>query len=116
MSKPPSFSVSQQKGPAELYSQSRPPLTTATTPESDLFSNNMFILFAGDLSFFCVEQDLYHLFSRCGTVVSVEIKRGKATGDSLLHGFVEMDSPTAVESAIEKLNGNKFMGRRIRFV
>jgi RNA recognition motif-containing protein len=114
MSKPPSFNVPQQKGPAELFSQSRSPLTTTTAPESDLFSSNPFIIFAGDLSFFCGEDQLRRLFSTCGRVIGVEIKRGKATGDSLLHGFVEMDNPTAVESAIQTLNGNKFMGRRIK--
>jgi RNA recognition motif-containing protein len=80
------------------------------------YLNNPLALFVGDLSFFCIEENLYDLFSGCGRVVNVEIKRGKATGDSLMHGFVEMDSDQALDSAINTLNGQKFMGRKIRYL
>jgi RNA recognition motif-containing protein len=70
-------------------------------------------LFVGDLSFFCSEDDLLQLFRRFGNVKAVEIKRGKF-GDSLMHGFVEMESNEAAELAIATLNDFKFMGRRMR--
>jgi RNA recognition motif-containing protein len=78
------------------------------------YSNNPLALFVGDLSFFCAEKDLRDLFSNYGTVQRIEIKRGKATGDSLMHGFVEMDSPASVERALNALHGTKFMGRNLR--
>jgi RNA recognition motif-containing protein len=71
-------------------------------------------LFVGDLSFFCNDEDLRSLFSSYGQVLSVEIKRGKATGDSLMHGFVEMDSEASAENALHHLRNQKFLGRRIR--
>ena len=71
-------------------------------------------LFVGDLSFFCNEEDIRKLFSTYGTVLHSEIKRGKATGDSLMHGFIEMDTETAAENAMRALSNEKFMGRRIR--
>ena len=76
--------------------------------------SNSRIVYVGDLSFFCFEDQLFSLFSRHGRVIKVEVKRGKATGDSLLHGFVEMDSPASVEKVLANLQGIKFMGRKMR--
>lgn len=71
-------------------------------------------LFVGDLSFFCEDSDLRMLFSSFGEVISVEIKRGRATGDSLMHGFVEMDSEQNAEVALNELRNKKFLGRKMR--
>ena len=71
-------------------------------------------LFVGDLSFFCDESHLRDLFSSYGEVLNVEIKRGKATGDSLMHGFVELESEPIAELAMNELSNKKFMGRRLR--
>lgn len=71
-------------------------------------------LFVGNLSYFCAESHLYSLFSNYGGVESVEIKRGRDTGDCLMHGFVEMVTFEAAELAANDLKGKKFMGRRIR--
>lgn len=79
---------------------------------SDLISART--LFVGDLSFFCNEDDIRALFSAYGEVLNVEIKRGKATGDSLMHGFVEMESEFIAETAMNTLAHTKFMGRKLR--
>lgn len=69
-------------------------------------------IFVGDLSFFCEEQDLHHLFSNYGLVSSVIVRRGKE-GNSLQFAFVIMNEPEAV-LACSSLNGQKFMGRKLR--
>lgn len=71
-----------------------------------------FNIFAGDLSFFCTEDDLVQLFSRFGNVEGAVIRRGKQ-GDTLLYGFVKMNDSDATE-AVRQLQGQYFMGRRIR--
>lgn len=71
-------------------------------------------LFVGDLSYFCEESHLKELFSKYGEVLNLEIKRGKSTGESLMHGFVEMNNISSAESAMVDLNETLFMGRRIR--
>lgn len=70
-------------------------------------------LFVGDLSFFASEADLRRLFSSYGKLKRAEIKRGRF-GDSLMHGFVELDQLTGAQLAMRELDGVKFMGRRIR--
>lgn len=70
-------------------------------------------LFIGDLSFFCCEDDLVRLLSQFGTVVNAQIRKGK-TGESLMHGFVEMLHPQQAMLAIQVLHNAKFMGRRLR--
>lgn len=72
-------------------------------------------LFVGDLSSSTTERDLQILFGSFGQVVAVEVKRGRH-GDSLLHGFVEFDCESSAFSAIQKLNGIKFKGRKMRLV
>lgn len=71
-----------------------------------------FNIFAGDLSFFCTEDDLARLFSAFGDVEGAIIRRGKQ-GDTLHYGFVKMNDFCA-ENAIRHLQGQYFMGRRIR--
>lgn len=70
-------------------------------------------LFVGDLSSFTTEKDLHQIFSPFGSILSVEIKRGRH-GDSLLHGFVEFASEAAAYAAIQSMHNRKFKGRRMR--
>lgn len=69
-------------------------------------------VFAGDLSFFCSEQDLVNLFHPFGVVKSVIVRRGK-NGDTLHYAFLKMPESVALE-AIKHLRGIKFMGRKLR--
>lgn len=72
-------------------------------------------IFAGDLSYFVNEQALADFFSQSGFhVLSVKIGKSRA-GDSLQYGFVQVPASTA-SAALDTLNGQKFMGRRIRYV
>lgn len=72
-------------------------------------------IFVGDLSYFCNEEDLYSLFAPFGTILTVRVRRG-VTGESLMHGFVALESPTAATTAIRTLDGLEFMGRNIKYV
>ncbi len=71
-------------------------------------------VFVGDLSYFATEQDLIQLFSPYGPIDSVMIRRGKS-GDTLHYGFVKMNEVCA-QTAINSLQGFKFMGRKLRLV
>lgn len=71
-------------------------------------------VFVGDLSYFATEQDLIQLFSPYGPIDSVMIRRGKS-GDTLHYGFVKMNEVCA-QTAINSLQGFKFMGRKLRYV
>lgn len=70
-------------------------------------------LFVGDLSFFCTEDNLLPLFSPFGPISSISIRRG-ASGDSLLFGFVSYEYPQSATAALTALNGQEFMGRKLR--
>lgn len=71
-------------------------------------------IFVGDLSFFCREQDLVHLFSRFGPVERAIIRYGENKKRSLMFGFVRMESPEDALLAMQELNQFLFMGRYIR--
>lgn len=73
---------------------------------------DMETIFAGDLSFFCTEENLESLFSSFGVVRSAIIRRGKG-GENLQYGFVQMEESEA-RKAVAQLKGQKFMGRKLR--
>lgn len=74
---------------------------------------NSSTLFVGDLSYFCDEADLTKVFGNYGTVVAAQLKKGRS-GDSLMHGFVEMSNHDQAEASRAALSDTKFMGRRMR--
>lgn len=65
------------------------------------------------MNFSTTEESIKNLFSKYGTVDSVEIIKDKYTEQSKGFGFVEMSDDDA-EKAISSLNGKDFEGRRIR--
>ena len=65
------------------------------------------------MNFSTTEESIKNLFSKYGTVDSVEIIKDKYTEQSKGFGFVEMSDDVA-EKAISSLNGKDFEGRRIR--
>lgn len=69
-------------------------------------------LFVGDLSFLCTEEDLRMHFAPYGPV-SIRIRKG-LSGESLMHGFIALESPEAARWAIAQLDGVEFMGRKMR--
>lgn len=70
-------------------------------------------LFVGDLSLFCDDGCLASLFVPFGSVTNAQIRRGRR-GDSLLYGFVEFANKDCAQTAMDTLDGKKFMGRTIR--
>lgn len=89
-------------------------------PSHDLYEEQLSALdsartiFVGDLSYFCNEDDLFNLFAKFGNILTVRVRRG-VTGESLMHGFIAMDTAEAAGAAITGLDGIEFMGRNIRY-
>ncbi len=71
-------------------------------------------LFLGDLSYFCTEEDLCAIFAPFGHISTVRVRRG-VTGESLMHGFIALDSHDAAKQAIAELDAKIFMGRSMRY-
>lgn len=71
-------------------------------------------IFVGDLSFFCKEYDLHTLFSQYGKVVGTRIRRSESTNQSLMYGFVKMDTAEQAKVAVQNLENKMFMGRILR--
>ena len=69
-------------------------------------------LFVGNINFYVKDIELEELFKTVGKVVYAEIVRffdKKSKG----FGFVEMETVEEAKTAIEKLNGSEFRGRKI---
>jgi len=71
-------------------------------------------LYVGNLSFQATDRDLQELFSQAGTCESAAVISDRATGQSRGFGFVEMASDADVEQAIQKFDGQDFMGRPLK--
>ncbi len=78
------------------------------------YSDDECVAFVGNLSYFCREKDLYELFSPYCNVKNVRVMYNEDRSRSLMFGFVELTSEHEVQSMITLLNGNMFMGRRLR--
>jgi cold-inducible RNA-binding protein len=70
-------------------------------------------LFVGNLPFQTSEDDLQTLFAQAGPVESVRVMRDQATGRARGFAFVEMATPEAARTAIERLNQTDFGGRAL---
>ena len=70
-------------------------------------------LYVGNLPFETSEQDLQELFSRAGTVDSVNLVTDRATGRARGFAFVEMASDEDARNAIQTLNNYQLGGRNL---
>lgn len=70
-------------------------------------------IFVRNLSYKATEHNLEDLFAPFGQVVRAVIPKEFGTTNSRGFGFVEMESPSIAEKAIEELNETEFMGRTI---
>ena len=70
-------------------------------------------LFVAGLPFNSTTDEIKALFAQMGTVVSANIITDKFTGQSKGFGFVEMTTDEEANTAIVKLNGTDFGGRKI---
>lgn len=71
-------------------------------------------IYVGNLPFSTNSNDLEELFAQHGTVDRAQVISDRETGRSRGFGFVEMDSDSEAQTAIEALNGQDFGGRQLR--
>jgi RNA recognition motif-containing protein len=70
-------------------------------------------IYIGNLSREVTEEDLNQLFGTYGALKSAKVIRDMFTQDSKGFGFVEMQSKSDGEKAINELNGKELKGKRI---
>ncbi|MDR3135108.1 MAG: RNA-binding protein [Deltaproteobacteria bacterium] len=70
-------------------------------------------IYVGNLPFSSTQAEISDLFSRFGTVHSVNLISDRETGRPRGFGFVEMD-PDQAQAAIDALNGSELGGRSLR--
>jgi RNA recognition motif-containing protein len=70
-------------------------------------------LYVGNLAYSVSSDDLQQLFEQYGTVTSAQVLNDRETGRSRGFGFVEMENDADADAAIEGLDGNDHMGRRL---
>jgi RNA recognition motif-containing protein len=71
-------------------------------------------LYVGNLSFSTSEDDLQSLFSKAGSVKSVNLITDRNTGRSKGFAFVEMETQAEAEKAISMLNGTELGERTLK--
>ncbi len=71
-------------------------------------------IYVGNLSYDTTEDDLKTIFAEYGTVESVNVIKDKFTGKSKGFAFVEMGDEDSARQAIEGMNQQEIMGRRIK--
>lgn len=70
-------------------------------------------LFVGSLPWSIDDNSLQETFEAHGNVVSAKIVKDRDTGRSRGFGFVEMESSTEANNAINALNNSELKGRNI---
>lgn len=70
-------------------------------------------LYVGGLAYAATEADLEGAFAAAGTVVSASVITDRETGRSRGFGFVEMATAEEAQAAIDMLNDQEVVGRRV---
>ena len=70
-------------------------------------------IYVGNLSYNAKEDEIKQAFEAYGQVKLVSVIMDKQTGASRGFGFVEMDSSTEAQAAIDGLNNQDFQGRKL---
>ena len=70
-------------------------------------------IYVGGLPYSATEEDLENLFSSAGTVKEATIVTDRYTGQAKGFGFIEMESDTDADTAINTLNGTQMGGRTL---
>jgi cold-inducible RNA-binding protein len=70
-------------------------------------------IYVGNLSFRATEDDLRNAFSQYGQVTAVNIIMDQETGRSRGFAFVEMANSEEANKAIDALNQQEIVGRRV---
>jgi cold-inducible RNA-binding protein len=71
-------------------------------------------LYVGNLTYSVSSSNLQDWFASYGTVRSALVITDRETGDSKGFGFVEMDTDTQAQAAIQGLDDNEHEGRRLK--
>ncbi len=71
-------------------------------------------IYVGNLPYTITEADLQELLAQFGKVESTAIIKDKHSGQSKGFGFVEMESQTEGQAAIDALNGQEHKGRTLK--
>ena len=96
-----------------LNNGSKPNTTTRHPKQQKLLYQDNNLIFVGNLSFFCEEDDLYGLFNQYTRVLSVRIVRDRKTKRSLMFGFVDIETLHEAKEMVRVLDNNLFMGRNL---
>lgn len=75
---------------------------------------NIVTIYIGNLSFQATEDDLRSVFVEYGTVKRISLPTDRETGRRRGFAFVDMESDSEEEAAIQELDGAEWMGREIR--
>lgn len=71
-------------------------------------------LYVGNLPFQATEEDLGNWFNQAGvTAANVTLVRDRFSGQPRGFGFVEVNNDEDANRAIQSLNGQDFMGRKV---
>jgi len=70
-------------------------------------------LYVGNLPYTIDDSQLQEEFSKFGAVSSARVVTDRETGRSKGFGFVEMESDSEADAAIEKMNGTPMGGRNL---
>ncbi|AVH70380.1 RNA recognition motif domain-containing protein [Nostoc sp. 'Lobaria pulmonaria (5183) cyanobiont'] len=71
-------------------------------------------IYVGNLSYQVTEEDLKQAFAEYGTVNRVQLPTDRETGRPRGFAFVEMESDTQEQAAIDALDGAEWMGRDLK--
>ncbi|MCC5608384.1 RNA-binding protein [Nostoc sp. CHAB 5834] len=71
-------------------------------------------IYVGNLSYQVTEEDLKQAFAEYGTVSRVQLPTDRETGRPRGFAFVEMESDTQEQAAIDALDGAEWMGRDLK--
>jgi RNA recognition motif-containing protein len=71
-------------------------------------------IYVGNLSYQVTQEDIISVFSDYGTVKRVHLPTDRETGRPRGFGFVEMNTDSEEDKAIEALDGAQWMGRDLK--
>lgn len=71
-------------------------------------------IYIGNLSYEVTQEDLSQVFAEYGTVKRVQLPTDRETGRMRGFAFVEMETDSEEETAIEALDGAEWMGRDLK--
>lgn len=71
-------------------------------------------IYVGNLSYQVTEEDLKRAFAEYGTVNRVQLPTDRETGRPRGFAFVEMETDTQEQAAIDALDGAEWMGRDLK--